>query len=369
MTPIAQILHIPSEYHNLLQQAGVVSAELLAQAEGTYLTNLLTVLAEDEGINPPADAHVRTWIHTAKESLGIESELDAADLDIMEAISMDEVPEVLIEGKANLPRGRSMVPDILGAPMPRQMPPLVNRTPDFLPKAGGEGLAPQLPPILRSEERRLSPAERAMHSMGRSELDSDSHSTTLAAMPPEQNQQKGGKRRFQSFNEYQDGGRGIVPLERKLNPIAPEVEEEKRRSDGSLGRTTRRGVVYPNPLRAVIGAIISLAWRLGVIVSIVGLPYLVFNTPKGAPPPVKQALPWLGCLLLMGVFQLFILDRTRCRICTCHLFYSKRCIKNTKAHYFALFGYVASLCLHMLIFQWFRCMYCGTAIRLTPGKE
>jgi hypothetical protein len=60
--------------------------------------------------------------------------------------------------------------------------------------------------------------------------------------------------------------------------------------------------------------------------------------------------------------------RSRCRICSCNLFYSKNCLKNRKAHHIPGIGYVASLSLHLLIFGWFRCMYCGTAIRLRPSE-
>jgi hypothetical protein len=114
--------------------------------------------------------------------------------------------------------------------------------------------------------------------------------------------------------------------------------------------------------------LISLIWRLALVASIIGLPWLVLRQPEGAPPPVKQALPWIGVLILLGLIQLYVIDRVRCRICTCHLFYSKRCTKNSRAHK-SIFGYVATLCLHMLTFHWFRCMYCGTSIRLGGTKS
>jgi hypothetical protein len=74
-------------------------------------------------------------------------------------------------------------------------------------------------------------------------------------------------------------------------------------------------------------------------------------------------------LAVLGCMQLHFVGRARCRICSCNLFYSKNCLKNRKAHHIPGLGYVASLSLHLLIFGWFRCMYCGTAIRLRPTKR
>ena len=73
-------------------------------------------------------------------------------------------------------------------------------------------------------------------------------------------------------------------------------------------------------------------------------------------------------LLILGCMQLHFAGRSRCRICSCNLFYSKNCHKNRKAHLIPGLGYVASAALHLLTFGWFRCMYCGTAIRLRPGQ-
>jgi hypothetical protein len=53
-----------------------------------------------------------------------------------------------------------------------------------------------------------------------------------------------------------------------------------------------------------------------------------------------------------------------CRICGQKLFVPRMCLKNSKAHHITGLGYIASVCLHMLLFKWFRCTYCGTPVRL-----
>jgi hypothetical protein len=54
----------------------------------------------------------------------------------------------------------------------------------------------------------------------------------------------------------------------------------------------------------------------------------------------------------------------RCRICNQLLFVPRRVNKNSKAHHAPLLGYIVPTALHLLVFRWFRCTYCGTAVRV-----
>lgn len=53
-----------------------------------------------------------------------------------------------------------------------------------------------------------------------------------------------------------------------------------------------------------------------------------------------------------------------CRVCGQKLFLHRPHRKNAKAHHIAGLGYVLPLCIHILLFRWFRCSHCGTPIRL-----
>ena len=72
----------------------------------------------------------------------------------------------------------------------------------------------------------------------------------------------------------------------------------------------------------------------------------------------------IGAWLFACILYVLVALRVRCRVCTNQIFFSKRCFKNIKAHRVFGLGLVGSLALHAIIFTWFRCMYCGTAIRL-----
>ena len=108
-----------------------------------------------------------------------------------------------------------------------------------------------------------------------------------------------------------------------------------------------------------------------MVALVIGLPIALvqlgdeFSDPKYMIPMVSI----IGVFLLVGLIHLIINSKVRCRVCSCPLFYSQRCYKNKKAHLVNGIGYVASLALHIVVFQWFRCMYCGTAIRLRGAAK
>jgi hypothetical protein len=176
---------------------------------------------------------------------------------------------------------------------------------------------------------------------------------------------------FNSFDDYQAGQFKIAPLSRVSLDAAPDSNEpsplDRLNADDRISRWVRRGVVHPKPGLLVFGAVISLLWRAAVFFSIVAVPWLLLAVPQPS-----DYLSWVylasGVLVGLGVIQLIVMDRARCRVCSCHLFFSRNCAKNKKAHYVPGIGKTASLALHLLLFQWFRCMYCGTAIKLWSSK-
>jgi hypothetical protein len=137
---------------------------------------------------------------------------------------------------------------------------------------------------------------------------------------------------------------------------------------GAVSRWVRRGVVHPRPVHTWIGALVSVLWRVAMVCAITGFVYFLTHVENPADYKLHVALGG-GFLLILSMMQLHFIGRSRCRICSCNLYHSKNCLKNSKAHHIPGFGYVASAALHLLIFGWFRCMYCGTAIRLKPSPD
>ena len=69
-------------------------------------------------------------------------------------------------------------------------------------------------------------------------------------------------------------------------------------------------------------------------------------------------------LPVSGIIYLIWGMHGSCRICGQKLFVPKMCMKSPKAHYRPWLGYIVSVSLHLLLFKWFRCTYCGTPVRL-----
>lgn len=317
MIPLERVSGVNAEQAAFLAAVGVDSAEQLARADDRQLQRSLDRLGTRRGRATlvPSLVTVRLWIEAAREVAGMSSTDD-----IPEAISVDEIPEAVVEPTPNLPEA-----------------PPVKETPRLLPAdAVGQTLRPA-----------ASDAPRAEPAVWKN-LD---------------------RNRFQTMEEYAEGGRGIEPLKRNPNPVTDSDGPAKLNADGSLSRWHRRGVLYPFPGRAILGALVSLLWRLAFIASLIAMPAYIFVNPQDHPHKNTTIAVWAAALLLLAFLQVWVAAKVRCRVCGCQFFKSLRCSKNRKAHRFPLLGFVSCLCLHLLIFHWFRCMYCGTAIRLFGRKH
>lgn len=336
MTSLDRVTGITSDLAAFLGAVGVFTAEDLAAAEAEPLHRELEGLGRKRGRVSlvPGLITVKLWIQSAKavaqeNAAAAEPALpvveQAQEMEVAQEIDPDGIPEAI------------SIMDIPEA--------IIDETaPDYYAKQAAKQPAPTPPSRASSVpvEQAAEPVVDAWKSLDKS--------------------------RFQTLDAYAKSERGIQPLKRKSSEVTDSTDKVHVSSSGKLSRLTRRGVLYPNPWKAIFGALVSLLWRLALIATCIGLPiYLYLNSTPESRPVVETSL-WLGGFFALSLLQLWVIGHTRCRICSCHLFFSKRCSKNSKAHHISLFGYVASLSLHLLLFQWFRCMYCGTAIRLFAGR-
>jgi hypothetical protein len=168
-----------------------------------------------------------------------------------------------------------------------------------------------------------------------------------------------------------------VPLPK--NPSNPDAVPENDRvaliraplEKTNSGRSPRsrfyvRGVLHTHPLSMAFGAVITLLMAVLLPVSVV-ISVLLLTASL-----VPDSLPWVSpwflvlpcCIPVLGLFYLIYGVGGKCRICNQRVFMPRACLKNTKAHYFHGLGYIIPMSLHMLVFRWFRCTYCGTPVRL-----
>jgi len=82
----------------------------------------------------------------------------------------------------------------------------------------------------------------------------------------------------------------------------------------------------------------------------------------------KEIYSWAVGAPLLGILAIIIYftaaQRSSCPVCNQKQFALKICLKHRKAHHWLIFGYMLPTAIHALLFKWFRCIFCGTPIRL-----
>jgi hypothetical protein len=329
MTPLSAITDLTPEVADLLAAAGIGSVEALAAGDTLTLHRQLELVAWKRGRSnsAPAPERVEHWLAVAR--------MLAPDVKTA-PVNVDDLPEAVVH-------------DVEPAPL---------------------APAAWMPPSVRAAAEATG--------VSRPEIDTDAVRRESSAA--ENSWRKVDPSSFATIEDYNEGRISVQPLSREPMGSAPAVDpdsggevprrrSQRIRSTGEqLSRWVRRGVVHPRPFHTWLGAVISLLWRAGFVTGLAALIWLI----TVAPQPSDHTTTVIVCfviLLVLGFLQMHFAWRSRCRICSCNLFYSKNCHKNRKAHLIHGFGYVASAALHLLTFGWFRCMYCGTAIRLRPGKD
>ncbi len=142
--------------------------------------------------------------------------------------------------------------------------------------------------------------------------------------------------------------------------------EETNKGRDPKSRFYIRGVLHSHPVSLASGAFFTLAMvvllPLGVAATTLLLLSDIMPEHFGWAPKSLLAFPF--SVPLFGLGYLFWGLPGSCRICSQKLFVPKICLKNAKAHQLPLMGHIIPLCIHILLFRWFRCTYCGTPVRL-----
>ncbi len=148
-----------------------------------------------------------------------------------------------------------------------------------------------------------------------------------------------------------------------IEPLSRVADIRKAPSRGlNAGKTPHsrgyiRGVLHPQPIRIRIAAIITIITMTLLPVSLVSGVLLLLKYPLW--------IAWIPAGFVgVALFYLMIARGMRCRICGQPIYAPKACRKHVKAHHIKFFGFIFPTCFHVLLFSWFRCIYCGTSIRV-----
>ncbi|MDB4753822.1 DUF4332 domain-containing protein [Akkermansiaceae bacterium] len=118
-----------------------------------------------------------------------------------------------------------------------------------------------------------------------------------------------------------------------------------------------RGVLHPQPIRIRIAAILTIITMIMLPASMVAGVLLLLNYPVW--------IAWIPLgFVVVGLLYFMFARGMSCRICGQPIYGTKACRKHVKAHHIRFLGYVFPTCFHVLLFSWFRCIYCGTSVRV-----
>ncbi len=180
--------------------------------------------------------------------------------------------------------------------------------------------------------------------------------------------------RVKSVKDFQPQGEELEQIQKANEKEAKSRDERVKlltttRAETNKGRRPSsrrfiRGVLHPLPGRMYLGALISILGLTFIPLALIAGLALFINDSLGKPSLPEWLLIFPLLLPVFGILWIIVAPGCRCRVCGQKLFLPKNCLKHRNAHKLPLIGYIFPTALHMLSFKWFRCIFCGTPIRL-----
>lgn len=351
---------------HLLDAAGYQTIEQVAQAEPESLRDRLMEVNLDQRIfkKLPSLRLIEDWIDQAQAHLRGESITDghkAADATETDA----HAPIVNFEYDPEVQEMISMAP--LALPLPGHLLAQKNVPVSEIPEAilltsarGDVSIRVGTNSPEKSKEKEIQVIKTPVSTAGY--VNTISFGTKREEVDPS---------RFRSIEEFQSPESKSQKIDYKA-----QAEERMRILRAALPETNHgvdpesrryvRGVLHTHPKTLWWGALFTLLCHFFIPAGIFSA-FALLAKDQGV--SVFQWVPnwFIGipiCVFVFGIFYLTISYSCNCRICGQKCFVPRNCLKNRKAHHIPVLGYIFAVALHMMLFRWFRCTYCGTPIRL-----
>ena len=177
--------------------------------------------------------------------------------------------------------------------------------------------------------------------------------------------------RVRSLDDARDeGDLPTAPLERgqvdERMRLLTTARESTNRGKSRDSRFYIRGVLHDRWLLVSLGSIAVLLLALDVPLAILGSLLLVLSDlmPEAIPWAPKWLLVFPLLLPVFGLLYFIFSIRVKCRVCGQKEYVPRHCLKHVKAHHVPGLGHIVPLAVHVLLFKWFHCTFCGTAVRI-----
>lgn len=168
------------------------------------------------------------------------------------------------------------------------------------------------------------------------------------------------KEKIKSIEDYRSIRSSLTPHERRDD--ANHMREAKPGTNEGVDPSQEkyiRGVLHNDAQRTYFGAWGYILACLLLVSSVAPIIYILFQREHyvwGVLTPV--------ILLLALVFYLLVARESSCPVCRQRQFVPKACRKHVKAHSWPMLGNMLPTAWHLVRYKWFRCIFCGTSIRV-----
>ncbi len=170
--------------------------------------------------------------------------------------------------------------------------------------------------------------------------------------------------RIRSFDDIKSGGHNVKPLEKGGEKEVLATSEGLNAGVDPHSRRFIKGVLHPHPTGVRVSAFFAVLVEVMLLANLIGIPWMVYYDYSTGNSMTWWVVGLASGMLLSALCYLIWGISARCRVCGQRQFAPKKCLKNKKAHHIPVLGYILPTALQALIFKWFYCIYCGTAVRL-----
>ena len=369
MTDLSTIPGISKASSELLEAAGFFDVQSLAKAG---VEDLVEELERANGIlrlakRTPSSKEVKRWIATARKNVGFKDEpVVAVPVMPVNYEATEQVKGLLAIAPLAIPLpARQLVENQLAV---SDIPPaiLLNRySGDLEIRVSDRETTPTAAPLRAPQRPPLRSAPRP-----------SSSGYVQLAEPGGSQRLEFDTSRIRSIADLEKVVPRIAGSKPPSNPDAPQEHdrvaliraplESTNRGRDPRSRSYVRGVLHTHPIGMILGAMVTLTLAVLLPLAAVASTLLLLSVlfPENFPWVSHWFLVFPCALPVLGIFYLIYGVGGRCRICTQRVFMPRACRKNSKAHHLPGLGHIIPLCLHILLFHWFRCTYCGTPVRL-----
>jgi hypothetical protein len=344
--PISDVENMPPEAIELFEAAGYLDAQAILAKKISDITielvkanNVLEII----DVNPTIEM-VKQWLEPLEAKYGTTYEDDSLLVDPSMMIELDEIinsPHSLPISKQFLHKNNINLSDI---PSGNLLFTDRDQALKYLIKSENEALTPTktISTLPDKKSENIKPLLFDKPSLSKKEPQPLDLSRII------------------SIETFQNEGSHVLPItgSEDVNHIKS-VSKETNKGVNPKSRFYIKGVLHKEASKFKSGCRWFILINLLVFLSFVITPLVLLD---------KEKFFWAVWAPLLGVISILlyfvVAHCSKCPVCNQKQFAPKICRKHKNAHHWAVFGYMLPTAIHALLFKWFRCIYCGTSVRL-----